>query len=365
MTDDAAAFRSQFPVLADVAYLNAGTCGPVPGRAAEALLAAVREETATGRSGEPHFARWSAGLAALREGYARWLGCTPEAVALTRSTSDGISTALHALDLRPGDEVLTSDEEHPGVLAPLEAARRRAGIVVRSAPFAELAASVGPGTRAVCCSHVSWVSGQVVDAPALAASGALVVLDGAQGLGAVELDMAALGCDFYAASGQKWLCGPDGSGALYVRPELIDELRVPWPSYVALEDAERAGELAIHTGARRFDLPGWATGGVAWALAAIAVLEEAGRAWVAARGPRLAADLAGLLAERGLEVLPRGESTLVTWRDGDAKGTVQRLAGERIVVRDLPGRGVARASVGAWSSEEELRRLAALATSRS
>src|SRR5918996_4877006 len=160
---DATAFRAEFPVLARSAYLNAGTCGPVPARAARALVAAVEEETGSGRSGEPHFARWAEGLAALREAYARWLGCAADAVALTRSTSDGISPALHALDLRAGDEVLTSDEEHPGVLAPLAAARERAGIVVRSAPFAELAASVGPGTRAVCCSHVSWVSGQVAD----------------------------------------------------------------------------------------------------------------------------------------------------------------------------------------------------------
>lgn len=362
---DAAAFRSQFPVLAHTAYLNAGTCGPIPARATEALTAAVREETETRRSGEAHFVRWGAGLAALREGYARWLGCPPDAVALTRSTSDGVSIALHALDLRPGDEVLTSDEEHPGVLAPLAAARQRVGIVVRTAPFAELATAVTPRTRVVCCSHVSWITGQVVDALALAASEAVVVLDGAQGLGALDLDMATLGCDLYAASGQKWMCGPDGSGALYVRPELIGELRVPWPSYVALADGERAAELALHPGARRFDLPGWASGGVAWALASLEVLEGAGRAWISARGPEMAARLADLLAEQGIELLPRGDSTLVTWRDPDAGATVERLAGAGVVVRDLPGRDAVRASVGAWSSEDELERLVEGATSRS
>jgi L-cysteine/cystine lyase len=364
MPEAAHRFRSQFPVLAHAAYLNAGTCGPIPQRAAEALVAAVREETASGRSGEPHFARWGAGLAALRESYAGWLGCPPEAVALTRSTSDGVSTALHSLDLRSGDEVLTSDEEHPGVLAPLAAARRRAGIVVRTEPFDELATAVTSRTRVVCCSHVSWISGRVVDAPGLAASGAVVVLDGAQGLGAVDLDMARLGCDFYAASGQKWMCGPDGSGALYVRPELISELRVPWPSYVALESGERAAELGTHPGARRFDLPGWASGGVAWARASVDVLEEAGRTWVTERGPALAARLAELLAGRGIEVLPRGDSTLVTWRDTDAAATVERLAAEGIIVRDLPGRDAVRASVGAWSTDEELERLVRSATSR-
>lgn len=362
---DPASFRSEFPVLASVAYLNAGTCGPVPARAAEAAAAAVREETERGRSSESHFARWQDSLAGVREGYARWLGCAAESVALTRSTSDGVATALQAVDLRPGDEVLTSDEEHPGVLAPLAVARQRAGIVVRTAPFPDLAAAITPQTCLVCCSHVSWISGQVADAEALAASEAIVILDGAQGLGALELDMGALGCDFYAASGQKWLCGPDGSGALYVRPELIDELRVPWPSYVALADSERAAELAVHPAARRFDLPGWSTGAMAWALAALAVLERPGPAWVTTRGPELAGRLAELLGEQGAEVLPRGRSTLVAWRDPNAAGTVSRLAAERIVVRELPGRSTVRASVGAWASEEELDRLVALATSRS
>src|SRR5947199_356598 len=81
-------------------------------------------------------------------------------------------------------------------------------------------------TRLVACSHVSWVSGQVVDASTLAASGAAVLLDAAQGIGAVPVDAYALGCDYYAASGQKWLCGPEGSGCLFVRAERLEELLV-------------------------------------------------------------------------------------------------------------------------------------------
>ena len=79
----------------------------------------------------------------------------------------------------------------------------------------------------MACSHVSWVSGQVVDTAALAATGVPVLLDAAQGVGAVPVDVHALGCAFYAGSGQKWLCGPEGSGCLYVSREQLDEVDRP------------------------------------------------------------------------------------------------------------------------------------------
>lgn len=360
---DPVSFRAEFPVLGRSAYLNAGTCGPVPAGAAAAAAEAARGEAEHGRAGEEHFARLGELGAELRAGYARWLGCDAGSVALTTSTSAGVNTVLSGLGLRPGDEVLTSDEEHPGVLAPLASARRRFGIEVRIAPFASLADAVTARTRLVACSHVSWVSGGAVDAGALAASGAIVLLDGAQGLGALELDMAALGCDFYAASGQKWMCGPDGTGCLYVRPERLEQLAVPAPSYASLADASRPLELPLHAGARRYDLGSLPSASLAWALSALRLLDGAGRPWVAGRGAELAAALAEHLRERGREVLPRGRTTLVSWHDRDAAGTVARLAERRIAVRELPGRGLVRASVGAWSSEEELVRLVEAATS--
>ena len=132
------------------------------------------------------------------------------------------------VDIRPGDEILTSDEEHPGVLGPLATARDVRGARVRVVPFDELPDEVGPDTRFVVCSHVSWATGRVMDTEPLTASDAIVVLDGAQGLGAVPIDARELGCDFYAASGQKWLCGPGGMGYLYADPELVPSLPAPW-----------------------------------------------------------------------------------------------------------------------------------------
>ena len=360
---DAAAFRAEFPVLERVAYLNTGTHGPVPRRGTRTAAEQVERELERGRGNQAHFAALVELQTAIRGRLAGLLGCAAEEVAVTRSTTDGIATVLSALELPPDCEVVTSDEEHPGLLAPLAAAARRRGFAVRTVPFADVAAAAGPRTRLVACSHVSWISGRIVDAAALAATPALVLLDGAQGLGAVEVDVRALGCDFYAAAGQKWLCGPDGSGCLYVRADRVDDLPAPWPGYVSLADPAEPLELRLRDGAPRFDL-GLLPGPLAaWWLSALELLDEARAAWVVERGTGLAARLAGELAERGLEVVPRGASTLVSWRSDDPEAAVERLASEGFVVRQLPGRGLVRASVGAWSSEEELERLAAAAVS--
>ncbi len=358
---DATAFRSLFPVLDRLHYLNAGTEGPVPRATADAVRDRVQLETDGGRCGRTYFEGVMELAAQVRAGYADVLGCTPEAVALTGSTTDGVNTVIAGLDLRSGDEVLTTDEEHPGLLAPLGRARRRHGIEVRVVPFAEIAGEVSASTRLVACSHVSWVGGQVVDTEALAATGVPVLLDAAQGIGAVPVNVGALGCDFYAASGQKWMCGPEGSGCLYVRPERLEELLVPWPGYGSLADPRQPLDFEPAAGAARLDHGFPAGVRSTWALASMQVFSRAGWAWVHERAATLAADLADRLCERGLEVSPRGRSTLVSWRAEDAEQEVARLAASQFAVRSIPAFGLVRASVGAWSSEEELEALVTLA----
>jgi selenocysteine lyase/cysteine desulfurase len=358
---DAQEFRAQFPVLNSRSYLNAGTEGPLPAPAVAAVRARLDHELEAGRCGREYFESLLELAGRARAAYAAVLGCDPSEVALTGSTTDGVNTVLGALDLRAGDEVLTSDEEHPGLLAPLALARSRRGVEVRVAPFAQLPGEVRPSTRLVACSHVSWVSGRVLDTEALSATGAPVLLDAAQALGAVPVDVRALGCDFYACSGQKWLCGPEGSGCLYVRPERLEELTVPWPGYGSLADPQHALDSGPAEGSARFDHgfpPGVRS---TWTLASLQVLAGAGWDWVHERAATLAQWLADALAERGLDVGPRGRSTLVSWRAADAPAEVERLATHGIVVRSIPAFSLVRASVGAWSSEEELARLVELA----
>src|SRR5829696_5209965 len=230
---DAAAFRAEFPVLERVAYLNAGTDGPLAAAAVRFAQAELEAALAEGRA-TPHFERRFELQGRLREGYARVLGCPAEDVALTTSTSEGIGAVMAGMDLGPGDEIVSSDQEHPGVIGPLKAARDR-GATVRLVPFSELANAVSATTTLVVCSHVGWVSGELAPAE-LAEVDVPVLLDGAQGAGAVPADVRALNCAAYAAAGQKWLCGADGTGMLYVEPEFGARVRTISPGYLAFED---------------------------------------------------------------------------------------------------------------------------------
>src|SRR3954463_5472481 len=132
--------RSQFPVLERLAYLNAGTDGPIPAAAVRAAREELDAELTDGRVRE-HFERRFELHDQLRAGYARVLGCAADDVAITTSTSDGIGRVLAGLDLGPNDEILPSAQEPPGWVAPLIAARRR-GATVRAVPMRELANAV-------------------------------------------------------------------------------------------------------------------------------------------------------------------------------------------------------------------------------
>ena len=146
-----------------------------------------------------------------------------------------MAQTIAGLALSAGDEIVTSDEEHPGLLGALGAARELRGVSIREVPLSEVADAVGPRTRLVACSHVGWMSGLLAPAE-LAQVDVPVLLDGAQGVGAVPVDVRALGCDAYAGAGQKWLCGPDGLGMLYVSPALSERLEVSRRGYANLED---------------------------------------------------------------------------------------------------------------------------------
>src|SRR3954454_13356271 len=228
------ALREQFPILQRVAYLNAGTDGPVPRAATELASRELTGELEEGRAAA-HFERRLALQDELRAGYAELLGCEATDLALTTSTSEGMGKVLAGMDLGPGDEIVTSDAEHPGLLGPLLAAKQL-GVRVRAVPFARLADAVTSAPTAPACSHVNWHTGELAP-EALADVDVPVILDGAQGAGAVPVDVVKLRCAAYAAAGQKWLCGADGTGMLYVAPEFRERVRAIAPGYTGFADA--------------------------------------------------------------------------------------------------------------------------------
>jgi L-cysteine/cystine lyase len=354
---DASALRAEFPVLEDRAYLNAGTCGPLPHAAVRASLEMLDRGAAVGRAKE-----YVETMMELRDrqriAYAGVLGADVGDVALTTCTSDGVVRVLAGLEIGPGDEVVTAPDEHPGLLGPLTTLRDRRGVDVRAVPFADLADAVGPRTKLVACSHVSWVTGAVRPSE-LASVDVPVLLDGAQGVGAVGFDVGELGCAFYAGSGQKWMCGPIGSGMLWVDPSWRERLAPLGATYLNLENANDGLDAELHPDARRYDSPGIGAETLAGAVAAHDVLADCGWADVQERAAGLAAVLAERLAVAGRTVAPRGPTTLVSFEDDEPEATRDRLAAAGIIVRHLPGTAYVRASVGAWNDEDDLERLLA------
>jgi L-cysteine/cystine lyase len=352
---DLSGLRAEFPALEHLAYLNAGTDGPLPAVAVRAATRELERELAQGRAGA-HFERRSELASALRSAYARVLSCQAADVALTSCTTEGIAQTIVGLALDGDDEILTGDEEHPGLLGALAAAREENGVRVRKVPLSAIAHELGPRTRLIACSHVGWMSGSVAP-PGLADVDVPVLLDGAQGAGAIAVDVPALGCDAYAAAGQKWLCGPDGTGMLYVSPQLREELRVPRRGYPNLLDPDAGLQARLHEDARRFDSPALSAEALACALASVNLLESLGWDAVHDRARSLARRLTQLLEANGREPAARGDTTLVSFRSEDPPAERAQLADAGIIVRNIPGRPWLRASVGAWNDDNDLNRL--------
>jgi L-cysteine/cystine lyase len=353
--------RAQFPVLERIAYLNAGSMGPLPRAAAEAMAAQAASELEYGRGGKPYYEKMLELRAELRARVASLLGVDREHVALTSSTTDSCNIVLAGLDLAPEDEIVTTDAEHPGLLGPLHASGAKVVVAPTSTrPAAEalevLLAAVTGRTRLLAVSHVCWTTGQVVPVHELRrATGLPVLVDGAQSVGAIPVEMAAL--DWYTVSGQKWLCGPEPLGALYVADP--ERLRVALPTYFSLQSIEKDGSFEPKPGAARFD-SGWlAVASLAGMVAALDCAPD----WRFVGAAECAARCREALAAAGYDVVTEpGQATLVAFRprDGEAAADAAARAYDAgVVIRDLPATGWLRVSCGWWTSDEDVSRLVA------
>jgi L-cysteine/cystine lyase len=279
-------------------------------------------------------------------------------VALTDSTTESVHVVLAGLGLGDGDEVVTTDAEHFGLAGPLAAS----GAVLRVAKVRDARAAdvyeliereVTPRTRLIATSAVSWIDGTLLPWHELRdATQVPVLVDGAQSAGAIDVD--ATGADFYTISAQKWLCGPDATGALYVaEPELLPPRLVAYPSAEAYDIA--AGAWTPKAGARRHDTAFTPANALAGLEAALSDLPA--RRFERAR--ELSARCRDLLLDQGHDVVTEsGQGTLVAFRwRSDAAAAAAALYARSVIVRDLPGTNLLRVSVGWWNDGSDLERL--------
>ena len=358
--------RDRLPALAGVAYLNAGTNGPVPEAAGQAmrdeLAAALERPRITKAAFDGLFAVRDRARAAL----ARTVAAPPEQLALTSSTTQGIGLVVAGIDWSAGDEVITTTEEHPGLLSPLDVASRRHGVVVRAVAAERIESAIGHATRMVAVSHVLWTTGRALDLPRLALAcrqhGALLLVDGAQSGGAIEVDAPASGADFYAFSGQKWLLGPQGSGGLWVAPERVQQV---WPAISGYLNLEQGQVGSFKTTAGRFDGGSVDTATLAGLAAAIEWVESlpGGRAaWIERTAQNADRARERLAAVAGIELADPGPErgpliALSVAGADDMPAVVAGLAERGVLVRFIPNTPYLRVSVGAWTSYEDIERL--------
>jgi L-cysteine/cystine lyase len=373
--------RSQLPATSATTYLNNGTYGPLPRCADQAIAEAARADLEQGRigGGMQAFMDYQAELAALRGELGRFVGAGDAEIALTRSTTEGVNIGLWGRTWSPGDEVVTTSQEHPGVLFPLAILHARHGVKVTLADIGSgesdrtlesMAGAIRPGVKMVVLSHVIYTTGATLPLREIAelahGVGAVVHVDGAQSAGAIPVDVKELGVETYAFPGQKWLCGPDSSGALYVAPDQMDELEPTCVSFSTVDfrqfDPSRPLDITINPSAARYEtatmyrpaVKGLAAS-VRWLTTdvgfkdALADIDELSR-YCRVQAAQLP----------GVRVLtpPDQTSGLVAFQIGEADvdGAVAYLAEAGVSVRSVHENNSLRISTGFYSTADEIDR---------
>lgn len=382
MTLDAATIRAEIPAVAKMVYLNTGWSGPSPTYVVEAIEDRLRHESYSGPTSPEVLESGRQIRERSKRAVARLFGADPEEILLTENTTEGVNVVVNGLSFSPGDEVVICDLEHPSVLLPAYSLKATRGVevkIVSAAPNAsggEVAAlygeAIGPRTRLVMLSHVQYSSGLRMPVAEIAAmaheAGARVLVDGAQGPGHVALDMGGLAADFYSSPGQKWLLGPDQTGALFVRRELIAELRPARVGFGFAESFDQTGRFEERADdIEKFMVSTTSAPLRAGYLAAVERVLDLGMDAIEARQLALAARLKGRLSGTpGVRVLSPLEGpecsglTTFTVQGRTAAEVAARLweTGEKILVRPISYPSAVRASTSFFNTEEEVEMLA-------
>jgi len=201
----------------------------------------------------------------VRRGLARDFGCDPEEMAITRNASEALEAVQLGLDLKPGDEILTTTHDYPRMLTTWRQRERRDGVVLKTIPFPvpppslddlyqRFERAVTPRTKVILVCHITNLTGQIFPVARICrmarARGIEAIVDGAHAFAHFPFKLEDLDCDYYGTSLHKWLFAPHGTGFLYVRRSKIGKL---WPLMAAEkkqdEDIRKFEEIGTHPAA--------------------------------------------------------------------------------------------------------------------
>jgi len=250
--------KKHFLFQDDLIMMNNGTVGPMPKPVYHTLMKTFRIQATNPFAFYDVFPRKRA---RVHDNLARFINASPDEVVITRNTTEGMNFVASGLDLKPGDEVIVTTQEHPGGYHPWKLKAKRCGIEIREVALGvpprgteeivqSVKAAVTARTRVISLSHTVYLTGLIAPLKELCRmaheADILVVADSAHGLGMLDLDMKALDVDALATSPYKWLGAPTGCGVLYLRRSIQDRL---WPT---IASAGWDGD----TGAARFETLG-------------------------------------------------------------------------------------------------------------
>ncbi|HXE31627.1 MAG TPA: aminotransferase class V-fold PLP-dependent enzyme [Terriglobales bacterium] len=270
-----AGIRRQFLIPADEVYFNNGTCGSSPAPVLKAIFDGYNTTEQMADAHPEDYPIWGYGpWNEFRDPMAAFIGCTRDELALVRNATEANNYIANGFDMKPGEEVLMTDQEHEGGENPWLLKAKRYGIVVKKVTVPKPLTTpddvlnrfndaITPRTRMIFFSHITTITGVVLPAKQLCAlarsKGIPSAVDGAHVTGMMKLDVHDIGCDFYTSSPHKWLQAPKGSGYLYVRAGMEDRL---WNTIVSSSWDDPKG------GAYRFQQIGTSNVPALWGLRA-------------------------------------------------------------------------------------------------
>jgi cysteine desulfurase / selenocysteine lyase len=377
--DTAALRRAEFPWADETLYLNHASIGPLPERTRLALDAFNRRRAMPFQLPDRDL---FGTLAESRRLVSELIGAAPEEIALTVNTGFGLGIVARALPLRPGDVVLVSDREFPANVYPW-IRLRDLGITVELIPTLAsgwpdearlLERLEDPRVRVLAVSLVQFSNGYQVDLAALSAAtrrtGAYLVVDAIQAVGHMPIDLRRTPVDMLACGGQKWLLSPWGSGFVYVRRDLIEQLDPPVTGWMAFEGTDDLTRLTsyretLRADARRFELITLPYQDFAGFNASLGLLAELGVERIRAHLQRLHEPLRAWAARSGTPLAsPVGEhgSGILCVAPADVGEAFRRLKAARIIctVRE----GAIRLSPHAYNTVAEMERVVAVLEGR-
>ncbi len=355
--------RETIPALETGVYCNWGASGPSPRRVVEAAQDELASHEYDAPIGDGQYPAAFAAYDEARDAVAGLLGADPAEIALTESTTDSINRVVAAFDWSPGDVVVRTDCEHAAVVLPFQRLEREHGVEVRvlETDRGRLDRSaIEPAVddaRLVCVSSLTWTYGtrlpiaDVVDTAHDA--GAMVLVDAVQSVGQVPIDVAEWGAEFVAGAGHKWLCGPFGSGFLFVDDTIVGDCRPAAVGYRTVVD-ETADPYEFLPDARRFEVATSTPAAHAGLTETIELVESVGSETIADRIAELTRRFVDGVPDDRLLSPRQPESGLVTVAVDDPEATVDRLAERDIVVRSIPDPEAIRVSIHAVNTDAEI-----------